>query len=64
MLIAILIGTEVAGVLGALGAIPVAGTLQILLQDWLTHRRMANEEGGAASVAAEAVDPHPDANPA
>jgi predicted PurR-regulated permease PerM len=57
VLIAILIGTEVAGVLGALGAIPVAGTLQILLLDWLEHRRMAEEEGGPAAVAAEAVEP-------
>ena len=57
VLIAILIGTEVAGVLGALAAIPVAGTLQILLLDWLAHRRMAAEEGGPAAVAAEAVAP-------
>jgi predicted PurR-regulated permease PerM len=54
VLIAILIGTEVAGVLGALGAIPVAGTLQILLLDWLEHRRVS-EEGGPAAVAAEAM---------
>ena len=45
VLIAILIGTEVAGILGALGAIPVAGTLQILLQDWLAHRRMRRRGG-------------------
>jgi predicted PurR-regulated permease PerM len=57
VLIAILIGTEVAGVLGALGAIPVAGTLQIILLDWLEHRRMNEEEGGPAAIAAEAVEP-------
>jgi predicted PurR-regulated permease PerM len=56
VLIAILIGTEVAGVLGALSAIPVAGTLQILMVDWLEHRRMREEEGGPAAVAAEAVE--------
>jgi predicted PurR-regulated permease PerM len=39
VLISVLVGAEVAGVLGALGAIPVAGTLQILLQDWREHRR-------------------------
>jgi predicted PurR-regulated permease PerM len=38
VLIAVLIGTEVAGILGALAAIPVAGTLQILLLDWREHR--------------------------
>src|SRR3954451_2276328 len=51
VLIAILIGAEVAGVLGALGAIPIAGTLQILLVDWLEHRRMREEEGGPAAIA-------------
>jgi predicted PurR-regulated permease PerM len=56
VLISILIGTEVAGVLGALGAIPIAGTLQILLLDWLEHRRMRTEEGGPAAIAAEAVE--------
>ena len=62
VLVAILIGTEVAGVLGALAAIPVAGTLQILLRDWLEHRRMRRDEGGASALAAEAVEPHPDAD--
>jgi predicted PurR-regulated permease PerM len=55
VLIAILIGTEVAGVIGALGAIPVAGALQIVLLDWLRHRRRPDEPAGA--VAAEAVEP-------
>jgi len=57
VLIAILVGTEVAGVLGALAAIPVAGTLQILLLDWLTHRRLREEEGGPVAIAAEATEP-------
>jgi predicted PurR-regulated permease PerM len=39
VLIAVLIGAELAGVIGALAAIPVAGTLQVLLVDWLAHRR-------------------------
>jgi len=39
VLIAVLIGAELAGVIGALGAIPIAGTLQVLLRDWLAHRR-------------------------
>jgi predicted PurR-regulated permease PerM len=38
VLISVLIGAEVAGVLGALGAIPVAGAFQILLVDWRDHR--------------------------
>ena len=49
VLIAILIGTGIA---------PSApSTLQILLVDWLEHRRMAEQEGGPAAVAAEAVEP-------
>jgi predicted PurR-regulated permease PerM len=39
VLIAVLVGAEVAGVIGALGAIPIAGTIQILLLDWLAERR-------------------------
>jgi predicted PurR-regulated permease PerM len=39
VLIAVLIGAQLAGVIGALAAIPVAGTIQVLVQDWLAHRR-------------------------
>jgi predicted PurR-regulated permease PerM len=39
ILIAVLIGAEVAGVLGALAAIPVAGAIQVLLEDFLRARR-------------------------
>jgi predicted PurR-regulated permease PerM len=38
VLIAVLIGAQVAGILGALGAIPVAGTIQVLLVDWQRER--------------------------
>jgi predicted PurR-regulated permease PerM len=49
VLVAVLIGAELAGVLGALGAIPVAGALQVLLRDWLAHRgaRAAPSRDGA-----------------
>jgi predicted PurR-regulated permease PerM len=47
VLIAVLIGAELGGVLGALAAIPVAGTLQVLLLDFLRHRR--GEEPAAAT---------------
>jgi predicted PurR-regulated permease PerM len=39
VLIAVLIGAELAGILGALAAIPVAGSIQVLILDWLRHRR-------------------------
>jgi predicted PurR-regulated permease PerM len=39
ILIAVLIGAELAGVVGALAAIPVAGTIQVLILFWLEERR-------------------------
>jgi predicted PurR-regulated permease PerM len=38
VLVSILIGAELAGVVGALGAIPVAGSIQVLILDWRQHR--------------------------
>ncbi|HYK07019.1 MAG TPA: AI-2E family transporter [Gaiellaceae bacterium] len=46
VLIAVLIGAELAGVVGALAAIPVAGTIQVILRDWLERRRA---KGGPAA---------------
>jgi predicted PurR-regulated permease PerM len=51
VLVSVLIGAEVAGVLGALGAIPIAGTIQVLLVDNLRHRR---ERRAAQVLAPEA----------
>jgi predicted PurR-regulated permease PerM len=48
VLVSVLIGAELAGVLGALAAIPVAGTIQVLLIAWLQHRRM--RQGRAATI--------------
>ncbi|HEU4974540.1 MAG TPA: AI-2E family transporter [Baekduia sp.] len=42
VLISVLVGAEVAGVLGALGAIPVASSLQIVLSDIRLHHRLAD----------------------
>ena len=39
VLISVLIGAQLAGVLGALAAIPVAGALQVLMLSWLEERR-------------------------
>jgi predicted PurR-regulated permease PerM len=39
ILIAVLIGASLAGILGALVAIPVAGTIQVVLLDYLRYRR-------------------------
>jgi predicted PurR-regulated permease PerM len=56
VLVSVLIGAEVAGILGALGAIPVAGTLQILLADWRDGRRRAE---GAGATHGPALQPTP-----
>jgi predicted PurR-regulated permease PerM len=46
ILVSVLIGAEVAGVIGALGAIPVAGTIQILIAEWIQHRRTRHAGDG------------------
>jgi predicted PurR-regulated permease PerM len=39
VLVAVLIGAELAGVIGALGAIPIAGAIQVILIDWREGKR-------------------------
>ena len=39
VLVAVLVGAEVAGILGALIAIPIAGGIQVLIIDWQKNRR-------------------------
>jgi predicted PurR-regulated permease PerM len=39
ILISVLLGASIAGILGALGAIPVAGAIQVLVVDYLRARR-------------------------
>ena len=46
VLISVLIGAELAGILGALAAIPVAGTLQVIVRDQLATRRGLLPESG------------------
>jgi predicted PurR-regulated permease PerM len=45
VLISVLVGAELAGILGALAAIPVAGSIQVIVRDQLAHRRPAVESG-------------------
>ncbi len=49
VLIAIILGTEVAGILGALAAIPIAGSVQVLVHELIDLRdlRRAADAGGA-----------------
>jgi predicted PurR-regulated permease PerM len=45
VLISVLVGAELAGVLGALAAIPVAGSIQVIVRDQLASRRRPAAEG-------------------
>ena len=38
----VLVGAELAGILGALAAIPVAGAIQVIVRDQLAVRRGGN----------------------
>ena len=54
VLISVLIGAELAGILGALAAIPVAGSIQVIVRDQLAARRARLVEGiGAPATATE-----------
>jgi predicted PurR-regulated permease PerM len=44
ILVAVLVGASLAGVLGAIAAIPIAGTIQVLLREWLQARREGAHE--------------------
>jgi predicted PurR-regulated permease PerM len=41
VLVSVLVGASVAGILGALAAIPVAGALQVIIRDQIAHRQAA-----------------------
>jgi predicted PurR-regulated permease PerM len=54
VLISVLIGAKLAGILGALGAIPIAGAIQVLLFDWQRTRR---EHIAATKIPPESIPP-------
>lgn len=54
VIVAVLVGAELAGIIGALAAIPVAGALQVVIRDQLAHRRSPEA----------VVEPPPDVGPA
>jgi predicted PurR-regulated permease PerM len=57
ILLSVLIGAEVAGVIGALVAIPVGGTINILLEHWRAQRRRGGEETTGEEPAPEPQQP-------
>jgi predicted PurR-regulated permease PerM len=50
VLVSVLVGAELAGVIGALAAIPVAGALQVLIRDQLAYRRSSVRPPAAATA--------------
>jgi len=50
VIVSVLVGAELAGILGALAAIPVAGTLQVLIRDQLASRRASVPQPAVAAV--------------
>jgi predicted PurR-regulated permease PerM len=50
ILVSVLIGAKMAGILGALAAIPVAGTIQVLLLAWLAQKRARERPADAAAA--------------
>lgn len=60
VLATVVIGTEMAGLLGAVAAIPIAGTIQVILAEIADHRACARRDsllvaGGGESAAARIV---------
>jgi predicted PurR-regulated permease PerM len=43
VLVSVLVGAQIAGVLGALAAIPIAGAIQVLIVDWRANRPARGE---------------------
>lgn len=56
VLVALLLATELAGILGALLAIPVAGVIQVVLRDVWNHRVAAPDAGSVGSEPAAASE--------
>jgi predicted PurR-regulated permease PerM len=52
VLIAVLMGAKLAGVVGALGAIPIAGAMQVVIVDWLAYRGKRRETRAPPATAA------------
>jgi predicted PurR-regulated permease PerM len=57
VLIAVLMGAKLAGVIGALGAIPIAGAIQVIIIDWLAYRRERTAEQSDAAPGTTVLPP-------
>ena len=52
VLVSVLVGAELAGILGALAAIPVAGSIQVLVRDMLAPARRSGRSSPVSRRAA------------
>ena len=57
IILAVLVGAQILGVLGALVAIPVAGITQVLVQEWWSSRRGLRPPDGTEAAAAPPEPP-------
>ncbi len=64
IIIAVLVGSQLLGITGALVAIPVAGILQVLVQDWAAERRRRDDGSDDEGMTAVTGGPDPAAEPA
>jgi len=63
ILVSVLIGAEVAGIIGALVAIPIGGTIQIVISHWLEHRRALEGDDDDPAPPPPESDPEPGPEP-
>ena len=60
ILVSVLIGAQVAGIIGALVAIPIGGTIQIVISHWLEHRRALEGDGDDPAPPESEPEPGPE----
>ena len=63
VLVAVLFGSALLGVLGALVAIPVAASIQIVIREWWTWRQEERERDRATRNVTSSTGGHPDVPP-
>ena len=63
VLVSVLVGAELAGVLGAFAAIPVAGSIQVLIRDLLAQRKLARARAWARRAGSRRLTRRPPGRP-
>jgi predicted PurR-regulated permease PerM len=63
IILAVLVGATILGIVGALMAIPIAGIIQVLLQEWWTWRKAARAAAAATGTTAIQGPRNPEPEP-